>query len=209
MRQNKSDKCILPVPQQTGGDVALIVAKVFAKFIPFAGGPASEVFLSLIRPPVEKRGEEWMQSVIDGFRSLSERVDDLEPEKLAENPCFISTLLQASNVAMKSHQKIKLDALRNAVLNSALPNAPEDDLQVLFLSLIDSFATWHLRILKYFENPVAALAERSIKAQAHAGVTPSQMLERAYPELENRREFYYLIASELNTKGLIEDSPNS
>jgi len=50
--------------------------------IPFVGGPAVELFNTLIAPPIRKRQQEWMESVAEGLRRLEESqqclVDDLK-----------------------------------------------------------------------------------------------------------------------------------
>jgi hypothetical protein len=54
-------------------------------------------------------------------------VNDLTPERLATNEAFVTVTMQASQGAIRNHQQAKLEALRNAVLNSALPNPPQED----------------------------------------------------------------------------------
>jgi hypothetical protein len=55
--------------------------------------------------------------------------------------------MHATQAAIRNHQKEKLEALRNAVLNSAEKNALDEDIKLMFVSLIDTFTPWHLRIL--------------------------------------------------------------
>ncbi len=43
--------------------------------------------------------------------------------------------------------------LRNVIVNSALPNAPEDDERTVFLNLIEEFTVAHIHILKAFKFP--------------------------------------------------------
>ena len=52
---------------------------------------------------------------------------------------------------MFTHRKEKHEMLRNAVLNSALPNAPEDDERTVFLNLVDEFSLHTFMILKAFK----------------------------------------------------------
>jgi hypothetical protein len=61
--------------------------------------------------------------------------------------------MQANQSAFRNHKKEKIDALRNAVLNSCLPGAPEDDIQMIFLNYIDELTPWHLRIMNLFDDP--------------------------------------------------------
>jgi len=61
--------------------------------------------------------------------------------------------MHASQVAIRNHQSGKLEALRNAVLDSALSNEPEEDMQLMFLNFVDVLTLSHLRMLKlYFDS---------------------------------------------------------
>jgi hypothetical protein len=52
-----------------------------------------------------------------------------------------------------THQEEKLAALRNAVLNSALPGAPDADMQAILLGLVDRLTSSHLRFLTMWDDP--------------------------------------------------------
>ncbi len=78
---------------------------------------------------------------------------------LVENEAFVSTTVQASYAAIRAHQAEKLAALRNAVLNSALPTAPNDSLQQIFIKWVDELTVEHLRFLELFRDPKGWLRE--------------------------------------------------
>jgi hypothetical protein len=107
--------------KRTAGDVAHEVARGLISLVPAAGGPLQVLFETVFSAPLEKRKEKWMQELAGAITQLQKIVGDLTPERLAENEAFITMAIQASGIAMRSHQQIKLDALRNAVINSALP----------------------------------------------------------------------------------------
>ncbi len=67
------------------------------------------------------------------LRELEEN-PDIRLEDLQSNEQFISTVMQVSQIVLRTHQAEKRTALRNAVLNAALPQAPEDALQQVFLT---------------------------------------------------------------------------
>lgn len=85
----------------------------------------------------------------------------------------------------------KLEALRNAVLNSALPCSPDDDVQLMFLNLVDTFTEWHLRLLNYLS---LSRFERGKEMEN---------IERTFPELLKRREFADQIIKDLFLRGLV------
>lgn len=61
---------------------------------------------------------------------------------------------------MRTHQAEKLDALRNAVMIVALSKAPADDLQSIFLNLVDTFTPIHLKLLSFFDAPDGTTRDR-------------------------------------------------
>jgi hypothetical protein len=147
----------------------------------------------IIQPPLERRRAAWMERVAEGLKTLEER--GLNVENLQQNEDFVSAVMQASQIAIRTHQEKKLEALQNAVLNVASHQAPDDALQLMFLNFIDVFTDWHLLILKLFQAPPA---QSGIMA---GGL--SHVLENAFPALRGRREFYDNVWRDLFLRGLV------
>lgn len=142
-----NDKEKLSVPKPVAGDVAHAVVKGALSGIPIAGGLAAELFGMVLAPPLSKRRDAWFESVAERLRAVEAKL-----ELLGEDPAFVTTMMHATHIALRTHQEEKLEALLNAVVNSAIGTAPQDDLQAIFLNLVDAFTPTHLRILKYFQN---------------------------------------------------------
>jgi hypothetical protein len=182
-------------PDGSKADAAHAIVRSGLGAIPAAGSAAVEFFNWLVTPPLERRRREWMEGVADGLRALEER-NHVNLEELRNNEDFVDVVLHATQAAMRTSQQEKRDALRNAVLNAAAPGAPELAEQQTFVSMIDSFNEWHLRLLKLFQDPRAhAGRNMSMGALAH-------VLENAYPELGGKREFYDQVWRELHGRGL-------
>ncbi len=192
------------VPKKTKGDVGHPLAKAGLSAIPIIGGSAAELFGSLIVPPLEKRRDEWIKSIADGLTDLEEKVEGFEIGKLKDNPIFVTTVLQATQVALRSHQEEKLKALRNAILNTAAGNAPSDDLQLMFLNFIDAFTPWHLRILTFFQDPKGYSLSRNIKTQDYRAGDTATLLVRNFPELDLRRSFLEQVIKDLDMRGVMD-----
>jgi len=189
-------------PEPSGADAAHFVAKAAISALPTFGGPAAQLFAAVVTPPLERRRQTWMEEVAEGLRRLEDQ-GKVSFEELREDEDFIDTLLHASLAAMRTHQREKRAALRNAVLNSVLPNPPDESLRLVFLSLIDQFTVWHLRLLKLFQDPKEwARKHNRDYGSIYANVL-SRMLEGAYPELHGRRDFYDLLWRDLHLKGLV------
>ena len=141
----------------------------------------------VIAPPLQKRQAEWLESIAEGVRRLEERlgcvVDDLK-----ENDAFVDAVLQASQAAVRTGNEEKREALRNAVLNAALPNAPDESKQQIFINLVDQFTVWHLRSLDLFADPVRWFQKHKDRRMKRRMIgSLSHVLIDAYPELENQK----------------------
>jgi hypothetical protein len=190
-------------PEESIGDVAHTVVKAGLSAIPVIGGPLAELFAAVIEPPISRRRVQWIESIGNGLKILEEKVDGFKIEALSQNEMFITTVMQASQAAIRNHQKEKLEALRNAVLNAALPNAPEEDIQLMFLNFIDGLTPWHLRVLKFIDDPLEWGKSNNIPYLNLSSGGPSNVLEHTFPELKGRRDFYDLIVKDLFNRGLM------
>lgn len=190
------------VPEATLGDRLHTLAKAGIASIPVVGAAASELFTVILAPPLEKRRVEWMNDVAERLKELDER-GELKLEDLRDNETFITTAMQASQAAIRNHQSEKREALRNAVLNAALPNPPEESLQQHFINQVDTFTVWHIRLLGIFKDPPRWF-ERNDRTPPNFSFSSSleQLLEAAWPELQNRYDFLNVIVEELESKGL-------
>lgn len=135
--------------ERSTGDSAHTMIEAGIATVPFCGGVAA-IFDEVVQKPVTGRLKKWLIIISEDLEQVIEKVDNLTLEDLSKNDSFITTFTNATQIAIRNHQEEKLEALRNAALNSALPDAPEDDLQILFLNYIDSFTTLHITILKFF-----------------------------------------------------------
>src|SRR5258707_556352 len=73
---------------------------------------------------------------------------------------FVTTALQATQIAVRTRQEEKLNALRNALVNSALAGAPDETIQQIFLNHVDSPTAWRLRVLAFLCDPSTVLKDR-------------------------------------------------
>jgi hypothetical protein len=194
----EDDKRFEP-PEPSKGDAAHAVGRCLLSLIPYLGGPAVELFSALVTPPLERRREDWMRNIGEALRDLHE-AEHINIDKLSEDDGFIDTLLIASQTAMRTSQEEKLESLKNAVLNTALPNHPDIALRHIFISLVDEFTEWHLRLLKLFQDPPAWAEANGYEFPVSNSL--SRILESAYPELQGKRSFYDLIWNDLVTRGL-------
>jgi len=182
-------------PSPDGRDHIHKLVKLGLQAIPGVGPVIAEGLDLVVRPPLGKRLDKWCKSVYEKLKELEESCNSFSMGSLQENEEFITVVLNATQIAVRTHREEKLEALRNAVLNVAMRNAPEEDLQDIFLNLIDRFTPWHLRVLKLFHQPPGSLL--AVKA-SFLGI-----LTNAFPQLKGRRDFCYVLMMDLENNSLV------
>jgi len=192
----------MDVPKASVKDALHAVGRAATSCIPILGSPAAELFDFVFNPPLEKRRNAWCVSIGERL-SVLEAQKVLNIEDLQSNEAFITATTRASQAALRTHHEEKLEALRNAVLNSALPHPPEESLQQIFIQWVDEMTVDHIRFLLLFRNPLDWFQKNHCKfPQASITSSLSQVLLSAYPQLGSDRSLYELIASELSAKKL-------
>ena len=211
-----TEKDITNIPKRNGKDTVHTLANAGLSAVPFIGGSASELLSLVVTPSLDKRRDEWFESIARKLRDLENKVENFKIEDLQENESFISTIMQASRVAILNHQKLKREALQNAVLQAALPNAIADDLQLMFLNFIDYFTPRHLEMLKLFRDfepktiPTKTGTTELVFFKKEETTTRRRLsVQEAFPDLISHENLYDQIFADLYARGLIKpNSPN-
>lgn len=202
------DSNLTPPTTRSAGDKGYVLAKAVLGSIPVAGAAATELFTFVVAAPLEKRRDAWMASVAEELHRLNETVAGFRLEDLPENEAFITAVMHASAIAIRSHQVEKLDALRTAVVNAAGGFRPDDDEMLLFLQWIDELSVPSIRMLKFFRDPVAEARAQGINPNDVEGSPHSQaLLFAAYPDLRKEVShdgtMYKLWNSQLHDRSLL------
>lgn len=127
------------------------VAKVASIPFPFLG-PGVSLIDFITAPSRSKRLTDWCEQLRVALNELHERVKGLTPEALAKNEAFISLVAHATQAALRTHRAEKREALLNAVMNAVAGTAPSEDMQLIFLNLVDTFTPTHLAVLRDFQT---------------------------------------------------------
>lgn len=174
------------VLKSTNADKNYGAIKAGIGLIPGAGGAIAEFYSTYISPPAQKRLYLFLESLIKDLRKLEVQVRDFSLASLKENPCFTTMLIQSFDIAKRNHQEEKLEALRNLLLNSALPNSIEDDMKLLFLDWVDELKISHINLLYMLDDP----------SRYRDGYID-------LPDLENNKHFYNQLLKHLAAKDLV------
>lgn len=194
--------------EPTSGDLVMAGIRGLASTVPFVADLLNIVFSS----PLEKRKDEWLIQLADGLEELRKQVGEQKLENLANNEEFQTIVLDATNIAMRTHQEVKIKALCNACINTAKEIDISEDKKLVFVRLIDQLTEMDLKLLLYFENPLKRFEERgetiNTSGFGMGGLTTG--IYRYYPELKGQDEFVANRIKNLYSLGLMNtDSINT
>jgi hypothetical protein len=178
-------------PKADSGDIAHLVTKAALSFIP----PAPDLFEYFVRPPLQKRLEKWQEDIAQALRDL-EKNPGINLETLQNNERFITIIVQTTQIAVRNHQREKLHALRNAIVNSAINPNLEEDLQLTFIRFIEELTPLHLSLLMFLvshEDSLKSLTSYpSIYQLVSSNITDSLSKDQ-----------FKMLMGDLNARGLI------
>ena len=205
-----SDKLYKGTKIGLASTAALLAAALSGPAAPLAAGGAAlavELFSATFGPPLEKRRDQWIEALHEKLKELETKIDGFTIENLVENEVFITILINATQIAIRSHQKEKLDSVRNAVLNAALPNSLDEEFQLLFLSFLDGFSATHIRLLNFLDKPQDVIGSIDpINPGNNDHIT--NCIERILPGFSEESVFYDQIIKDLREKGLLSKKEN-
>ncbi len=133
-------------PKEDIWDVSYKLTKAALSVAP----PFAEFYQVVIKPPFQKRMLNWMEIIAEECKKNETIRDDFKPENLINNDIFQSAFAQCSRIAVQTHQKQKIEALKNALLNTVIMIDLEENSKFLFVNYIDSMTSLHLSILEHF-----------------------------------------------------------
>lgn len=185
-------------PEQTTGDTVHAIGSAALQMVPIVGSSAADLLKHVIMPPLERRRDEWMDTIGEALRS-----HDVTFEELGTREELLDALLDASAAAIKTSSKEKRAALRNGVLNIATRWDPDEWLGRQFLGLIERFDPWHLRLLKAMDDPPGWAKEHGVNYRPAFSSSLGGFIDAAFPELKDRHDFYGQLWAELGQAGLV------
>ena len=135
-------------PQPTDADLVHGTARAALAAIPILGGSMTEVMSMVLAPAIERRREAWFKDLADGLDELEKKVNGFKVQDLPNDEAFVSAVIDATRIAISTHQVEKRTMLRNALLRVAVGRGPDEELQQVFLNAIQSFSLSHIKVLE-------------------------------------------------------------
>lgn len=177
-------------------------------------GDAVATFLGGFFPSIRKRREDaWFNDLRGALNELARHA--VRVEDLKDNEAFHDIVCAASQAAMRTHLEEKRRALRNAIVNAALPDAPMESKQHMFVRLIEDLQDIHLHLLDLLANPQAYFASRNMQLPVHNGpvgmfydaessnASLRAVTLLAFDTYRGQSELLDLVLAELNRRGLV------
>ncbi|WP_281899911.1 hypothetical protein [Phytohabitans aurantiacus] len=168
--------------------------------IPVVGGPLQISFQEAAGRKLAERREKWFAGLVPRLAELEERFGDFA--HLADEDAFFDAVMRATRIADQTSRQEKLEALRNAVINSVAPGAPDADRQQLHFDLIDQLTPTHFRMLHLLNDPSGWFDDRPELTRPQFGMSSSRptLIEHAMPDLavqgrEVMERYYGLLGS--------------
>lgn len=185
-------------------DIPQGLAKAVLAAVPVLGAPSLEILSLIVAPSVAGRRNEWFKEIAAALDELEKTVAGFKVENLVNDEAFVSAALQATRIAIGTHQQEKRELLRTALLNIAVGKGPREELQQAYLNAIDAFSPSHVKVLKFFWTGQSDLnrAGLSNPLQPYAIGTFGKAIGELHPELKGQDEFLQLIMTDLLNRGL-------
>jgi hypothetical protein len=210
----KDENEIAPLPKDGVIDYARKLSQIVVGSIPASefthgiGGGSVNNLLDLIFPsPIAKRKDAWLEIIAERVQWLLN--NGLTTENLKNNDKFIDAVIQATQIALKTSQKEKLEALKNAILNVAIDDSLDESLVQMYMNLVDQLAPFQIRMLSFFNvNSWEELDEKTNGHRNSMGTSNYYAVEFfvTYHNLDIVTEKANLFWKSLESFGLVSSS---
>ena len=169
-----------------------IVGKTVLSAIPIGGALVTCVWDSVKAHAAQRRLDEWKGLLEERLQSVEETL-----ENIGNNELFSSTMMRATEIAIKTAETDKRVYLANAVRNSISVSLNES-IVMMYLNMIDEYTAWHLKILNYFRNP-------AIMVEDHNYMMGSAMqpLLQVFPEMSDNKELVGKMVDDMQSSGIL------
>ncbi|MCP2365761.1 hypothetical protein HD597_012865 [Nonomuraea thailandensis] len=142
-----------PPAHSKGRELTQTAIEAIVNLVPAVGSTITVLLMAGLNHKLNQRRERWLTELAEAVEELSRSLDGFDPDALVDNDAFVDAVMTATQTVFRTSQQDKIEVLRNAVLNSAMPGAPDLDIQQLFFDLIDRLTPTHMRLLALLNDP--------------------------------------------------------
>lgn len=189
-------------PQRDTADTLYGLTRAGLQFIPGAGGAVAELFSMVLAPSFVRRQEDWFKKLAGRLERVEAKVESFKLADLAKNEAFISATIQATRIAVGTHQEEKRRLLQNALLNVAVGERPNEELQQVFFNAIEAFTPSHVRVLEVLWKGENELIQRGRKPYQLGNLgNYGNVIRILIPELQGHDDLVQCIMTDLRSRG--------
>lgn len=190
-------------PEPEAKDRIMATATALASLVPYHCETFTGLVNAWLSPPLEKRKEQWCKMLADVVQELCDRLQGFDPKKLTCNEAFVSAVIETNRIEVSTHQADKRAILRNALVKIGSGTGADDDLQHVYLRIIEDLTPLHVRILYLIWTGPSQMAQQANSFSADKTYAP--LMEQRYPELMRNRELLDHIIRNLTDFHLIQN----
>jgi hypothetical protein len=189
------------LPQPEDRDKARAALEKIVEQVPVFGPAAVYILNQFLVPTQQRRLDEWLKGLADALEEEQQTNASFRTSHAFESESFITATMQATRMAVSTHQHQKRNLLRNALMNIATGRAPGEDMQHIYLRLIDELTPSHVKILDFLWRG------NSRVAAANGGTLPQnktfqQILDQFEPAFQREHQLVQQVLSDLRSRGL-------
>lgn len=165
--------------------------------VPVAGPITNFIVSRFWVPSASRRLEEWLKEFADDF---DRHCAGCSIENIVKDEAFISASIQVARIVVSTHQREKLDYLRNALLNIAIGKGVGEVKQQIFLNAIEVFTPAHVKILNLIWRSLSPdWDQHSVPLPLR---TYSRAIELLVPEVKGQPAIIAALLADLRNRGL-------
>lgn len=181
------------------------ILKAGINAIPTVGG----VIGSLVDDYIPKVKEERLRKLVEDLekdaQALGEKLSRIDQGYVhTEEYAFLFERCFKS--AMENYHEEKLKAYRAIMLNSLLPDAPNEDRKFFYLPLVDALTPLHIRVLRILSDPISfdQSTGNRVGGGGRLSTTRMSILKKLLPEYGE--ELLVPTWNDLQVRGLIQSA---
>lgn len=194
----------IEAPEPTGAIRQVVEAATKAALgaIPLAGGGAVELFQFAVAHGREQRFQSWIADVTEALNRLVLEPRGATFEDLSSDDAFLDVIGEATRATVETSDQVKIDALRNAVVNSVFQPDTEADRRAILLDILVGLTPTHIKLLKLYDDPRVWYAEEGIPVPNITMGGAGLVVEQAYPDLAADKPLLDYVVKDLGSKNL-------
>ena len=193
-RRNLAERYPQKQPDDRAYDATRLVLSLFPN------GAGTEILSLILAAPVVRRRDEWIVEVASAVDDILTWKEGFTLENLQQNEQFISALIVTTRIATSTHHREKRRMLRNILVKIGTFCNIDEDLQFVYLRLVDDLSPTHVKILEFFWRGNSRIVA------INGGMMPlgnkrQEFVDKLLPELKGKPHVDQII-QDLRSRGL-------